>query len=332
MKAVVYALSSFQQQVMPGLWKDITTKIHHKVFENWISTTLRCLANESNIESCHHRHTLASCSWCRGSLEVPRLNYEASEDAPLIGLDAAAGDQAYAECASGAGRSAAWCRSVTVTFTVVLLLRHFIALVTVGAANQQQVSAPGGTAAVVYGGGSNGGGVPSPWQCKQVMATEVTFVLPSAPPKAASSSPGTEILSDEAGDGEEAEIDVVLEEAVELVDDCQPKASSYYRVGNFHVVQRVIDDSVLNWWVPDAVTYNTNIAGLFRSGNNEDAFWQLEIMVAKGLQLILNILLDYVAKDLDTWVAKEVLERCEELGFDVNVVNYSTVMDHFPRR
>ncbi|KAI4976663.1 hypothetical protein ZWY2020_050270 [Hordeum vulgare] len=40
MKAVVYALSSFQQQVMPGLWKDITTKIHHKVSENWISTTL----------------------------------------------------------------------------------------------------------------------------------------------------------------------------------------------------------------------------------------------------------------------------------------------------
>ncbi|KAE8802848.1 cytochrome b-c1 complex subunit 8-like [Hordeum vulgare] len=40
MKVVVYALSSFRQQVMPGLWKDITTKIHHKVSENWISTTL----------------------------------------------------------------------------------------------------------------------------------------------------------------------------------------------------------------------------------------------------------------------------------------------------
>ncbi|KAE8818822.1 Villin-2 [Hordeum vulgare] len=119
MKAVVYALSSFQQQVMPGLWKDITTKIHHKVSENWISTTLRRSPG--------------------GSLEVPRLDYEASEDAPLIGLDAAAGNQAYAECASTAGRSAAWCRSVTVTFTVVLLLSHFIALVTVGAANQQQV-------------------------------------------------------------------------------------------------------------------------------------------------------------------------------------------------
>uniref|UniRef100_M8APG2 Cytochrome b-c1 complex subunit 8 n=1 Tax=Aegilops tauschii TaxID=37682 RepID=M8APG2_AEGTA len=40
LKAGVYALSPFQQQVMPGLWKDITTKIHHKVSENWISATL----------------------------------------------------------------------------------------------------------------------------------------------------------------------------------------------------------------------------------------------------------------------------------------------------
>jgi hypothetical protein len=40
MKAVVYSLSPFQQKVMPGLWKDITTKIHHKVTENWISATL----------------------------------------------------------------------------------------------------------------------------------------------------------------------------------------------------------------------------------------------------------------------------------------------------
>ncbi|RVW56526.1 Cytochrome b-c1 complex subunit 8 [Vitis vinifera] len=40
MKAVVYSLSPFQQQIMPGLWKDLTTKIHHKVTDNWISATL----------------------------------------------------------------------------------------------------------------------------------------------------------------------------------------------------------------------------------------------------------------------------------------------------
>ena len=87
--------------------------------------------------------------------------------------------------------------------------------------------------------------------------------------------------------------------------------------------------------MPDAVTYITYIAGLCRSGTIEDAFWQLEIMVAKGLQLTVvgpNILLDYAAKDLDTskkkdldtWVAKEVLERCEELGFEVDAVTYNT--------
>ncbi|GFP92073.1 cytochrome b-c1 complex subunit 8 [Phtheirospermum japonicum] len=40
MKAVVYALSPFQQKVMPGLWKDLTGKITHKITDNWISTTL----------------------------------------------------------------------------------------------------------------------------------------------------------------------------------------------------------------------------------------------------------------------------------------------------
>ncbi|KAH9702981.1 cytochrome b-c1 complex subunit 8-1 [Citrus sinensis] len=40
MKAVVYALSPFQQKIMPGLWKDLTGKIHHKVSDNWISTIL----------------------------------------------------------------------------------------------------------------------------------------------------------------------------------------------------------------------------------------------------------------------------------------------------
>ncbi|THU67717.1 hypothetical protein C4D60_Mb05t27660 [Musa balbisiana] len=40
MKAVVYALSPFQQKVMTGLWKDLPGKIHHKVSENWLSATL----------------------------------------------------------------------------------------------------------------------------------------------------------------------------------------------------------------------------------------------------------------------------------------------------
>ncbi|XP_044460875.1 cytochrome b-c1 complex subunit 8-like [Mangifera indica] len=39
-KAVVYALSPFQQKIMAGLWKDLPGKIHHKVSENWINTVL----------------------------------------------------------------------------------------------------------------------------------------------------------------------------------------------------------------------------------------------------------------------------------------------------
>ncbi|KAI3781700.1 hypothetical protein L2E82_11722 [Cichorium intybus] len=39
-KAVTYALSPFQQKVMPGLWKDFTHKITHKVTENWLNAVL----------------------------------------------------------------------------------------------------------------------------------------------------------------------------------------------------------------------------------------------------------------------------------------------------
>ncbi|XVE68744.1 hypothetical protein DITRI_Ditri09bG0094100 [Diplodiscus trichospermus] len=40
MRAVVYALSPFQQKIMSGQWKDLPAKISHKVSENWISATL----------------------------------------------------------------------------------------------------------------------------------------------------------------------------------------------------------------------------------------------------------------------------------------------------
>lgn len=40
MKAVVYALSPFQQKVMPGLLKDFPGKIAHKISDNWLNATL----------------------------------------------------------------------------------------------------------------------------------------------------------------------------------------------------------------------------------------------------------------------------------------------------
>jgi pentatricopeptide repeat protein len=93
--------------------------------------------------------------------------------------------------------------------------------------------------------------------------------------------------------------------------------------------------SVRNGWVPDAVTYSTYIVGLCRFGYMEEAFRQLDIMLENGLQLTLvglNILLDWVAPDVDMWVGKEVLEWCQELGFVVDVVAYNTVMDHFSKK
>lgn len=107
------------------------------------------------------------------------------------------------------------------------------------------------------------------------------------------------------------------------------------KIGDFDAVERVIYESARNGWEPDAVTYSTYIVGLCRSGHIEEAFRQLEIVVAKGLQLTavgLNILLDHVAQNLDMWVGKEVLERCQELGFVVDVVTYNTVMDHFCKK
>ncbi|KAG9149378.1 hypothetical protein Leryth_003354 [Lithospermum erythrorhizon] len=40
MKAVIYALSPYQQKVMPGLWNNLVGKIHHKIVDNWLSATL----------------------------------------------------------------------------------------------------------------------------------------------------------------------------------------------------------------------------------------------------------------------------------------------------
>ncbi|CAM0901701.1 unnamed protein product [Alopecurus aequalis] len=60
-----------------------------------------------------------------------------------------------------------------------------------------------------------------------------------------------EILLDEAGDGEVAEIDAVLEEAAELVDDSQPKKPSYYSTYEVQYILRRQKDS--SWKICEAV-------------------------------------------------------------------------------
>ncbi|KAI5009828.1 hypothetical protein ZWY2020_011965 [Hordeum vulgare] len=59
-----------------------------------------------------------------------------------------------------------------------------------------------------------------------------------------------EILLDEAGDGEVAEIDAVLEEAAELVDDSQPKKPSYYSTYEVQYTLRRQDDG--SWKICEA--------------------------------------------------------------------------------
>ncbi|XP_008781091.2 uncharacterized protein LOC103700961 isoform X2 [Phoenix dactylifera] len=61
----------------------------------------------------------------RGSLEVPRLNYDPQNPA-LINRD-------YAECSSESQRSASWCRSVALVLTIMLLFKHLITVLAVGA-------------------------------------------------------------------------------------------------------------------------------------------------------------------------------------------------------
>ncbi|MQL93604.1 hypothetical protein Taro_026253 [Colocasia esculenta] len=68
----------------------------------------------------------------RGSLEVPRQNYQ--PQTPNQGdVDYEDDDADYAECSPASQRSASCCQSVAVTFTIILLLRHLISVITVGA-------------------------------------------------------------------------------------------------------------------------------------------------------------------------------------------------------
>jgi hypothetical protein len=83
-------------------------------------------------------------------------------------------------------------------------------------------------------------------------------------------------------------------------------------------VERVIQESGLNGCVPDVVTYISYIAGLCRYV--KDAFPAAGDHASKGELAVvaLHILLDHAAHDLDMWVGKDVLERCEELSFEVD--------------
>ncbi|KAL2510488.1 RING/FYVE/PHD zinc finger superfamily protein [Abeliophyllum distichum] len=67
-------------------------------------------------------HLIDSTVTIRGSLEVPRREPEQQNAVQILD----------SECASAADRSASWCRSVAVIFTVLLLVRCLLAVLTRG--------------------------------------------------------------------------------------------------------------------------------------------------------------------------------------------------------
>ncbi|KAK3025847.1 hypothetical protein RJ639_041295 [Escallonia herrerae] len=94
MKAVVYALSPFQQKVMPGLWKDFTGKIHHKVSENWISATLLLAPLVGVYTDSDFRKTLLETGFVYKVRICPELQGKGEVGAQEVGTGHRRGEEA----------------------------------------------------------------------------------------------------------------------------------------------------------------------------------------------------------------------------------------------
>ncbi|RZS10349.1 hypothetical protein BHM03_00041564 [Ensete ventricosum] len=68
----------------------------------------------------------------RGSLEIPRRSYD-PENQGFIAASEDAASSNYPECSAASNRGVSCCRYVTIMFTIMLLIRHFITVTTVGA-------------------------------------------------------------------------------------------------------------------------------------------------------------------------------------------------------
>ncbi|WOK96084.1 hypothetical protein Cni_G04791 [Canna indica] len=64
----------------------------------------------------------------RGSLEVPRLNYDPENPEFVTDSDA---ESDYAECSPASRRRASYCRSIALMFMIILLIRNLVAVITV---------------------------------------------------------------------------------------------------------------------------------------------------------------------------------------------------------
>nr|UPT48750.1 pentatricopeptide repeat protein AaPPR733 [Agave angustifolia]UPT49283.1 pentatricopeptide repeat protein AaPPR133 [Agave angustifolia]UPT49375.1 pentatricopeptide repeat protein AaPPR345 [Agave angustifolia] len=101
------------------------------------------------------------------------------------------------------------------------------------------------------------------------------------------------------------------------------------KVRAFDEVEKVLGESRMKGWEPDEISYSIYMDGLCKLGMVCKAFIVLEIMTEKGLlpnAVTLNILLDCLCRGSKVWEARCLLERSAELKWDVDVVNYNTVM------
>ncbi|KAJ4727791.1 putative RING/FYVE/PHD zinc finger-containing protein [Melia azedarach] len=66
----------------------------------------------------------------RDSLQIPRREHEPQSPRLVAMAEGLNAESHYSECTSAADRSAACCRSLALTFTVLLLVKHFFAVLT----------------------------------------------------------------------------------------------------------------------------------------------------------------------------------------------------------
>jgi pentatricopeptide repeat protein len=116
---------------------------------------------------------------------------------------------------------------------------------------------------------------------------------------------------------------------------CLPDVVSYSvlidglcSVGEFGMVERILEESEDKGWTPNAVTYNIYMSALCRMGFLDEAFRQFQIMESGGLSPTVetvNILFDCLCRG-SMFTEAESLLGCEELGWDVDVFCYNTLM------
>ncbi|XP_020247404.1 pentatricopeptide repeat-containing protein At1g63400-like [Asparagus officinalis] len=134
-----------------------------------------------------------------------------------------------------------------------------------------------------------------------------------------------------------------VDEAKGLVGRAEDKDAVMYTIlidalcrrGEVDEVEKILEGSEFNGWKPNDVTYNVYINGLCKLGEVDRAFRQLDVMRENGFLPTLetlHILFASLCRDQSDerlWEAKALLDRSNELDWDVNAYFYCTLMSKF---